>query len=109
MNFIVDTHLPPRLAKVLTEIGHDSWHVDEIAALDAPDSAIWTIAQARDCAIITKDSDFLRLSLQSGGAVPVPLLRMGNCSRNVVIDAVCRRLLAVVAALTAGEPVVEIR
>lgn len=109
MNPIVDTHLPPRLARALADCGHPSWHVGDVAALDASDRLIWALAKARGCAIITKDSDFLRLSIDDTGAVPVLLLRMGNCSRNRVIEIVCAQLPAIVAAFDAGEPIVEVR
>ena len=109
MKFIVDTHLPPRLARVLTQCGHPSWHVGELAALDTSDPEIWALAKAEDCAVMTKDSDFLRLSIERGGAVPVLLLRVGNCSRDRIIEIVSARLHEVVAAFEAGEAVIEIR
>ena len=109
MKFIVDTHLPPRLARTLSDLGHRSWHVGEVLSLDAPDRAIWDFARAETCIVITKDSDFLRLSVDNRGEVPVLLLRIGNCSRNRVIEIVCARLPDIVVAFEAGEPIVEVR
>lgn len=109
MKFLIDAHLPPRLARALTERGHPSWHSGELGRLDAPDSAVWALARAQACAIISKDSDFLRLSVGSVDPVPLLLLRVGNCSRDRVIAIVCAQLPAIVAAFDAGEAIVEVR
>ena len=109
MKFLVDAQLPPRLARTLTGLGHQSWHVGELGPLDASDSAVWALARANTCAIISKDSDFLRLSVGVADPVPLLLLRVGNCGRDQIIAIVCAKLPAIVAAFAAGETIVELR
>lgn len=109
MKFLVDAQLPPRLAQALTGLGHQSWHIGDLGPLDAPDSAVWSLARANACAIISKDSDFLRLSMGTADPVPLLLLRVGNCGRDRVIAIICAQLPAIVAACAAGETIVELR
>ncbi|PZN93207.1 MAG: hypothetical protein DCF31_13425 [Alphaproteobacteria bacterium] len=107
MKFIIDSQLPPALAVRLTAMGHASWHIGELAALDAPDAAICALAAQRGCAIISKDADFLRLTMSHG--VPLLWLRVGNCSNASLLDIVCGRMAVVVATFEGGERIVELR
>lgn len=60
MNFLIDAHLPRRLAYVLQEYGHAAFHT-----LDLPhrnrtnDDEIMQFAERHDCIVTTKDSDFV--------------------------------------------------
>ena len=62
MNFIVDAHLPRRLARRLTELGHASAHVSDWLPSDAPDILIWQFAVEREHIVITKDADYLQFA-----------------------------------------------
>ncbi|MFE3446640.1 DUF5615 family PIN-like protein [Nocardia sp. NPDC059180] len=48
MRFVVDAQLPPAVARVLAEDGHDAVHVCDIGLLSAPDIEIWAEALRRD-------------------------------------------------------------
>jgi predicted nuclease of predicted toxin-antitoxin system len=60
MNFLVDAHLPRRLARRLQEAGHDALHT-----LDLPrgnrttDTEINAISLSERRVVITKDADFV--------------------------------------------------
>ncbi len=60
---------------------------------EAHDSAIWFHAQREGFAIITKDADFVELSLLRGFPPKVVLINLGNVSNT-----------AIVARLLAAEP-----
>lgn len=58
MRFLVDAQLPPALARLLRDHGHDAEHVTEIGPADAPDRDIWRYALEHGAVIVTKDEDF---------------------------------------------------
>ena len=41
MRFLVDSQLPPALARWLTAAGHPSEHVADVAMAAAPDQSVW--------------------------------------------------------------------
>lgn len=79
LRFIVDTQLPPKLARLLS-----SWGFDAIQTTFFPnghllsDAEIIEIAIAEERIVITKDSDFLDNYLLRGTPPSVLLLQFGN-------------------------------
>ena len=64
MKFIVDAQLPFKLKKWLNEQGHDAIHTDDLPTKHlTPDSEIIKIAEKEDRIVVSKDSDFLSISL----------------------------------------------
>ncbi|MBI1225134.1 MAG: hypothetical protein GC192_07825 [Bacteroidetes bacterium] len=81
MKFLIDTQLPPRLAKFLSGKGIDANHTSRYPdGYFLDDEAIRRIAKAEERTIITKDSDFFDHYLVKGAPPRVLLLRMGNLS-----------------------------
>lgn len=74
MRFLVDQNLPPRLARLQTESGHDAVHVRDLDARSAPDSEIVDLAAAHDRAIISADTDFGALLAHTRATAPSVLL-----------------------------------
>ena len=58
MRFLIDAQLPPALARLLDEHGHQADHVNQIGPGDAPDRVLWRYALDHDAVIVTKDEDF---------------------------------------------------
>ncbi len=86
MKFIVDTQLPHRLAKFLSEKGFDTIHTTFFPQghlLD--DNSIRKIAIAENRIIVSKDSDFFDYFLIKGTPPRILLLRFGNMSNNDLI------------------------
>jgi predicted nuclease of predicted toxin-antitoxin system len=108
MRFLVDAQLPPALARWLTERGHDAQHVSDFNLGESSDLVIWNKAQILNAVIITKDEDFLRLSLTAPGPAVV-WITMGNTRRVELLARMEKALPQIIAALEAGERVVEIR
>lgn len=59
--------------------------------------------------MVSKDEDFYQSALKSGKTVPVVWIRMGNCRKQALIEAVGRILAAIVESLNAGESIIEVR
>lgn len=81
LKFIIDTQLPPKLAKFLTQKGFSAIHTTYFPnghLLD--DKTIVQIAIRDSLIIITKDSDFLDNYLIHGVPPKVLMLQFGNIS-----------------------------
>jgi predicted nuclease of predicted toxin-antitoxin system len=109
MRFVVDAQLPPALARALTSAGFPAVHVADIGLLTASDRAIWEFAASEHAAILTKDSDFAGLPRPGPSEVAVIWLRIGNTAREPLVQWLLPLMPEIVAALEAGEALVEIR
>ena len=108
MRFIVDAQLPPALARALTDAGFVTAHVADIGLLRASDKAIWDRAAKERAAIITKDGDFAYLHRREAD-VGVVWLRIGNTATEPLLQWLLPLMPEVVAAMEAGERLVEIQ
>ena len=113
MKFLLDAQLPPRLVKALARAGHEALHVYECGLLTAKDRDIWKFAAKQRAVIVTKDADFAAMRAHAGRGPAVVWLRLGNVSNDVSNDALIEALLSalpeIVAAIEAGEGIVEVR
>jgi predicted nuclease of predicted toxin-antitoxin system len=86
LKFIVDTQLPPLLAKYLHQKGYDAVHTTHF--LDGhllQDEQITIIAIAESRIVVTKDSDFLDHYMLHGVPPNVLLLQFGNVSNKELL------------------------
>jgi predicted nuclease of predicted toxin-antitoxin system len=86
LRFIIDTQLPPKLAKFLRDKGFPTIHTTYFPnghLLD--DKGIIEIAVRENRIIITKDSDFLDNFLLNGVPPKVLMLQFGNVSNAELI------------------------
>lgn len=109
MRFVVDAQLPPALARLLNDLGHQAEHVADLNLLDARDPAIWDFALANDAAIVTKDEDFSARCLRSRQTPVIIWLRVGNCSRAALIEWFLPLLPRILGMAAAGEVLIEVR
>jgi predicted nuclease of predicted toxin-antitoxin system len=59
MKFLVDAHLPKRLARLLQQLGYDAIHTLDLPEQNrTDDTTIIQIAIASERIVVTKDSDF---------------------------------------------------
>jgi predicted nuclease of predicted toxin-antitoxin system len=58
VKFLIDQNLSPRIAELLTKSGHDSLHVRDLQASNAPDHEIMNLAVAQGRVIVSADTDF---------------------------------------------------
>jgi predicted nuclease of predicted toxin-antitoxin system len=106
VKLLVDAQLPPSLAALLSQLGHDAVHLFDIAPANADDSAIWQLAKREQRVIVTKDEDFAtRVKLRPEG-LQVVWLRVGNCSRSELKQWLEPLLPSIIEALNRGEALV---
>jgi predicted nuclease of predicted toxin-antitoxin system len=79
----------------------------ELAGGDDPD--IWARAQATGAVLLTKDEDFVAIRQGAPGGPAVCWLRIGNATNPALLAWIGKVFPAVVAALDAGETMVEVR
>ena len=79
MILLIDENLSPQLADFLQDIFPGSLHLETVGLLSTEDDDIWEYARSRNLVVMTKDSDYRRLSLEHGHPPKVILIRIGNC------------------------------
>jgi predicted nuclease of predicted toxin-antitoxin system len=109
MIYLIDNQLPPGLLVHLQARGLDATHVSECGLERASDREIWDYAKTHDCAIVSKDEDFLLLSGLDHTGPPFIWIRLGNCRNAALFAAFDVVLPNLVQAITSGAKVVEIR
>lgn len=70
MRLLIDNALPPNLAKLLREAGHDAVHVRQYGMQDAPDTSVMAKAKEEDRIVVSADTDFGTLLAQQEAAHP---------------------------------------
>ena len=106
--FIVDAQLPPSLALMLIEAGHEAVALRNVGLREAEDESIWDYAQSHQMVIITKDEDFAERVQLSFSGPSVVWLRIGNCSNTALSDWLMPLLPDVVERLVLGDRLVEV-
>jgi len=66
---LVDENLPPSLAAVLRQAGHDAVHVNQVGLARTPDETIMTRAEQEGWTVVTLDRDYPHL-LRDGAEGP---------------------------------------
>ncbi len=109
MRFLVDAQLPPALADLMREHGHQAEHVIDIGPSDAPDRDLWLYALMHEAVIVTKDEDFADMVAVSETGPPVAWVRTGNVRRAALLTWFEQLIPQLVAAIDDGERLVELR
>lgn len=92
MRLLFDENLSPKLPRLLEAIFPNSVHARDCGLLGKTDDDVWAYARAHGFTIISKDSDFQQRSLLYGGPPKVIWLRIGNCSRNQLVEPITTRM-----------------
>jgi predicted nuclease of predicted toxin-antitoxin system len=108
VRFLVDTNLPPALAKWLVERGYQADHAAALLSPQADDPEIWTRARELSAIVVTKDQDYLDLAARDGVGTVV-LIRCGNLKLGAFAQWFAARAEAMEQLLAMGERVVELR
>jgi predicted nuclease of predicted toxin-antitoxin system len=74
VKLLVDENLPPRVAQLLADAGHDAVHVRDLDAAGASDPQIIGLALDGRRTIISADTDFGALLASTGAAGPSVIL-----------------------------------
>lgn len=108
MKFIIDTQLPPALAKFLVEKGFDAIHTTFFADGHLlQDTEIIHIAIEENRIIATKDSDFLDNYLLKGSPPKVLLLQFGNISNKELLQYFENHIHKIITVFEEGAELVK--
>jgi predicted nuclease of predicted toxin-antitoxin system len=100
VKFLVDAQLPVRLARFLTDAGHDVTHTSELPDGNrTTDSRIAGLADDEGRVVITKDRDFRDGHLLSGSPRRLLVVATGNITNAALLALFEVNLDAVVDAL----------
>jgi predicted nuclease of predicted toxin-antitoxin system len=86
VKFLVDAQLPPRLARLLNEHGHDATHTSELPKANrTPDDEMAATADAEDRVVVSKDRDFRNSHFLKGSPRRLLVVHTGNISNNELL------------------------
>jgi predicted nuclease of predicted toxin-antitoxin system len=109
MIYLIDNQLPLTLARHLQLSGLEATHVSELGLEHAEDRELWDYAKVNECAIVSKDQDFLYLSASDPDGPPFVWVRLGNCRNSALLGAFDAVLPQLLSSVNAGAKVIEIR
>lgn len=109
MRFLVDAQLPPALARVLVEHGHEAEHVTDIGPGNASDRDLWNYALENDAVLVTKDEDYRNMVLLDVRSPAVVWVRVGNTRRQVLIGWFEPLIDRIVEMIASGQRLIELR
>jgi len=106
---LIDAQLPPALARLLDEHGHQADHVTEIGPGDAPDRVLWQYALDHDAVIVTKDEDFADMVAIGLEGPPVVWVRIGNTRSAALLRWFAPLIDDIVKMVDNGQRLIELR
>ncbi|MCE7066797.1 DUF5615 family PIN-like protein [Dyadobacter sp. CY326] len=93
MNFLCDVHIPIKLVKHLSSIGHSASHVNSLPSKwHTTDAEICALADKQDLIVITKDEDFRNSFLIRQTPKKLVRIVLGNISNQMLIELIQRNL-----------------
>jgi predicted nuclease of predicted toxin-antitoxin system len=103
LKFIIDTQLPPKLARFLRDKGYPTIHTSYYSNGHLlGDSVIIDIAIRENRIIITKDSDFLDNFLLNGVPPKVLMLQFGNIKNSELVSLLDIELVQIIDIFSKG-------
>ncbi|MEO7861698.1 MAG: DUF5615 family PIN-like protein [Nitrospirales bacterium] len=81
----MDENISESVLPAIVDLYPESLHVRLLGAGGASDDVVWRLAKEHGCVLVTRDEDFLRLSIVLGAPPKVVWLAVGNCSNQEVI------------------------
>jgi predicted nuclease of predicted toxin-antitoxin system len=109
VRFLIDAQLPPALATRLCEAGHEATHLTDHLAGDADDREVAELAATLDAVLVTKDEDFVDLSMRAVLSTPFLWIRSGDMTTRRLWAMLEPSLPTIVEAFNSGERIVELR
>jgi predicted nuclease of predicted toxin-antitoxin system len=88
MKLLFDENLSSKLPRILSADFPGSLHVRNCGLKGSPDEDIWEYAKVNSFIIISKDADFYQRNLLYGAPPKLVWLRIGNCTRDVLISLI---------------------
>lgn len=107
MRFLIDAQLPPALCGWFEERGFEAEHVSQRLGGQTPDAEIVACAVVESFILVTKDDDFALRHPPTG--YRLLWLRCGNITNRALREWLAERWTAILAAIEAGEAMIEVR
>ena len=86
MRLLFDENLSEALLPALADLYPGALHVRSLGRGGYSDGEIWTLAAREDCILVTRDEDFLQLSVLRGAPPKVVWIGVGNCSNAALVS-----------------------
>lgn len=109
LRFLIDAQLPPSLTELFTQAGHEAVHVADVGLHTEGDSNIRAYAAKHGMVVVTKDQDFAAMRRLSPAAPSVIWIRIGNTTNRALRERMQPLMDDLLAAVEAGEEIIEIR
>ncbi|MCC6723525.1 MAG: DUF5615 family PIN-like protein [Saprospiraceae bacterium] len=107
MKFLLDVHMPPRLARMLFGLGHECRLATQVTIESAPDIELVSIARQNDETILTHDLYFGTLLSFSGATKPsVVIYRFQEINADIFFSLLVDNWAAIESALETGAIVI---
>lgn len=85
MRLLLDENLSEALLPGLSDLYPGSVHVRVLGAGGSPDRRVWELAGQHECVLVTRDEDFVRLSVLLGAPPKVVWLSVQNPSNDDLV------------------------
>ena len=89
VRLLLDENLSERLLPRLADLFPGSTHVRSLGQGGASDQSVWEMARTGEFILVTRDEDFVTLSVLRGAPPKVIWLNVGN-ARNAAIESLLR-------------------
>ena len=103
VRFLLDENLSERLIPALAGRFPDALHVRVLGLGGASDVQLWQVAVREMCVLVTKDEDFVQLSVLRGPPPKVLWLNVGNVRTPEVAQLLLQRADAIEAFVAHAE------
>jgi len=93
MKLLFDNNLSHKLVERLADLFPNSSHVMIEGLDEADDLEIWRFAKEKEFTIISKDSDYIDLSIVHGSPPKIVWLKIGNCKVSAIENLLRSRFI----------------
>ena len=109
MKFLVDNQLPAAVARWMSAQGFDAVHVLDRGQGQKDDQCLWHEAMQEGRIVVSKDEDFFNLATRPHDQGKLLWLRLGNCRKKHLLEALGRAWPSIEKAFESGQRIVELR
>jgi predicted nuclease of predicted toxin-antitoxin system len=86
VRLLLDENLSESVIPTILDLYPESLHIRLLGAGGAADGIVWQLAIQHECLLVTRDEDFLRLSIMRGAPPKVVWLAVGNRSNQDIVN-----------------------
>ena len=85
VRLLFDENLSPDLPRHVVGLFPSSAHVRDIGLVGMDDAVIWRLAGEKGFVLVTKDDDFVELSILRGAPPKIIRIGLGNCRTSAIV------------------------